>query len=121
MIFKLNYNYKSRLFIPGIGIILHWLAIGHLNYILKEEIKVLLQNTIFFQKKDGWDKKNEIDGKYYLVTQEAGTVFSTNRLYVKQGQKDFESITLLAQNGNKKGRFWVKLEDINNAIIMPWK
>lgn len=74
-----------------------------------------------FSKKDGWDKKNEIDGKYYLVTQEAGTVFSTNRLYVKQGQKDFESITLLAQNGNKKGRFWVKLEDINNAIIMPWK
>lgn len=49
----------------------------------------------------------------------AGTVLSVNRIYIRQGAEDFDSMTFFCK-GNKdfpKGRFWLKLTDVNNFEI----
>jgi hypothetical protein len=46
-----------------------------------------------------------------------GTVLTVNRIYIRQGNKEFDSVSFMVKtivNGIKiKGRFWVKLSDVN--------
>lgn len=55
------------------------------------------------------------------VTLPAGSVLKVDRIYIRKGQNDFDSVTfyLTRSNGKKvtKARFWVKLEDANKIII----
>lgn len=46
----------------------------------------------------------------------AGTELNLDRIYVRKGKQDFDSISLFIKNcpiKGIKGRFWVKLEDAN--------
>lgn len=48
------------------------------------------------------------------VTLPVGTQLTVKRIYIRTGQKGFDSITFIAKNDEGiKGRFWVKLEDAN--------
>jgi hypothetical protein len=51
----------------------------------------------------------------------AGTQLKVSRIYIRQGQNDFNSITFtVAKSPQKwKGRFWAKLEDVNR-IEADW-
>ena len=54
------------------------------------------------------------------VTLNKGMVLKTSRVYIKNGQKDFESITfnlVPRDRRDLKGRFWVKLTDANNIVF----
>lgn len=56
------------------------------------------------------------------VTLPAGMQLTLKRLYIRNGQKDFDSVTFMVTgtmlNGKKiKGRFWVKLEDANKMKV----
>jgi len=47
-----------------------------------------------------------------------GTVLTVSRIYIRQGQTNFDSITFNCKvpNSRIKGRFWVKLEDANHIV-----
>ena len=48
------------------------------------------------------------------VTLPIDTTLSVSRIYIRLGQKGFDSITFVAKSPDGvKGRFWVKLEDAN--------
>jgi hypothetical protein len=51
------------------------------------------------------------------VSLPTGTTLTVNRIYIRQGNKEFDSVSFMVKtivNGIKiKGRFWVKLSDVN--------
>src|SRR5688500_6976739 len=49
-------------------------------------------------------------------TMPKGTNLIVDRIYIRKGGEDFESITFRATNlpGSKSVRFWAKLEDVRN-------
>lgn len=60
------------------------------------------------------------------ITLPVGTVLTISRIYVRQGNKDFDSISFFVRlasvrrsNGWITGRFWVRLEDANKLSIDP--
>lgn len=63
------------------------------------------------------------DDEYNEVTLPVGTVLKFSRIYIRQGCKDYSSVTFTIQSipsegigekiGKKKPRFWAKLSDIN--------
>lgn len=73
--------------------------------------------------------------KFAYVTLPAGTKLKVQRIYIRQGQKSFDSVTFsvtglpadIAEReprmGKKKpsalGRFWVKLDDANKIKLNP--
>ena len=70
---------------------------------------------------------NYRDPKSTLVTLEAGSVLRIERIYIRQGAGDFDSVTFRLIDGPNKSllpkkaggtagvkcRFWVKLADLN--------
>lgn len=63
--------------------------------------------------------KAKVSLKEVSITIPAGTVLKVNRIYIRQGAEDFDSMTFQC-DGNKdfpKGRFWLKLTDVNNFNI----
>lgn len=55
------------------------------------------------------------------TTLPAGSILKIDRIYIRKGQKDFDSVTFFLTfcRGKKvtKARFWVKLEDANKIIL----
>lgn len=50
------------------------------------------------------------------ITLPAGTVLSVARIYIRNGKKDFDSITFTVKSCPEKkykGRFWAKLDEVN--------
>ena len=72
-----------------------------------------------------WDYYRE--ERSYPLTLPAGTVLKIDRIYIRKGNKDFDSVTFYMKGGNKvvpfaKGkpkaiRFWAKLADVNRIIL----
>lgn len=48
-------------------------------------------------------------------TMSAGTVLSIDRIYIRNGQRGFDSVTF--RDVNRKHRFWAKLDDVNNIVF----
>lgn len=67
--------------------------------------------------------------KHINVELHAGSVLTIDRIYIRKGAGDFDSVTFILNNAKlpgKKGaaarvRFWVKLDDINsgNLELLP--
>lgn len=67
----------------------------------------------------------------YPLTLPAGTTLKVDRIYIRKGAGDFDSVTFWMKGGNKvvpfaKGkpkaiRFWAKLADVNRIIIEDLK
>lgn len=59
--------------------------------------------------------------KHLPVTLDGGSVLTIDRIYLRKGKKDFDSITFILNNAKipgKKGanarvRFWVRLDEVN--------
>lgn len=44
----------------------------------------------------------------------AGTVLGIDRIFIRQGARDYDSVTFRSYGqGLPKGRFWIKLDDLN--------
>jgi hypothetical protein len=60
-----------------------------------------------------WKKEND----FYTITFDAGTQLKVDRIFIRKGAAEFDSVTfnVVTINGNKakKLRFWVKLDDAN--------
>jgi len=62
-------------------------------------------------------------GAIYLndITLPEGTILTVSRIYIRQGNKDFDSVTFsvkaIINNIKVKGRFWAKLCDVNKMEI----
>lgn len=59
--------------------------------------------------------KGHVGDPFSRNTIPAGTVLSVDRIYIRQGAKDFDSITFrIKKEGSKAGcRFWVPLDQAN--------
>ncbi len=61
------------------------------------------------------------DPKSVTASLPADSVLKINRIYIRKGQKDFDSVTffLVHSKGKKvtKARFWVKLADANRIML----
>jgi hypothetical protein len=62
--------------------------------------------------------------KVIKVTLPEGCILSVDRLYVRRGAKDFDSVTFRTIKGScgnqkklEKNRFWAKLADVRNMIV----
>ena len=56
--------------------------------------------------------------KSWEVTLAAGTVLRMERIYIKQNQGRFDSVTFRdVGRSHRHGRFWVKLADANTAVL----
>lgn len=77
----------------------------------------LLKSLAIPYKEDWWNGRGEM--RFYDTTLPAGTVLRVSRVYVRQGTADtFDSVTFHIKKcpTKLKGRFWVKLSDINNNL-----
>jgi len=60
-----------------------------------------------------------VDTNYILpVTIPCGTTLIVDRVYIRKGISDFDSITFrLGKKQSLKGRFWLKRSDVNELIV----
>ena len=82
------------------------------------------RNSDFAQRMGIKDKDGHWRGDSAKVSLPSGTVLVVDRIYIRQGAADFDSISFRLKKGDhpdKKvwGRFWVKLGDANR-IHCEW-
>ena len=60
----------------------------------------------------------------FIATLPADTVLTIDRIFIRKGAEDFDSITFIIESSpnpdfrpKKKVRFWVKLDDANNILF----
>lgn len=60
------------------------------------------------------------NGRYWQVIIPAGTELKVDRVYIRAGQRNanYNSVTFRAQYNGKNVRFWAKLKDVNNIMVM---
>lgn len=63
---------------------------------------------------DLWRSSND----EHDVTIPAGTTLKVDRIYIRKGNRDFDSVTFFMKGVSKKRvRFWATLADVNKIII----
>jgi hypothetical protein len=55
--------------------------------------------------------------KSWQVTLPAGWELKITRVYIRQNQPEFDSITFMCPYNGKNVRFWVKLRDVNKMVV----
>lgn len=86
--------------------------------------KARLYNTEMWQRRndgdithDQWYAQRMLSEPY---TWPAGTVLSIDRIYIKNGLTDYNSVTFRLVDKKRKGiRFWAKLDDVNKLQFEP--
>jgi hypothetical protein len=114
---------SQKLFIPSIGDEI-WLAEDWSFELYPEH-----RNKIFGERagygykyvyaRPSWTK-NDIEWPNCNITLPQGTMLKIDRIYIKSGQKEFDSITFKVAktiDGIPYGRFWVKLADANKIVM----
>ena len=114
-------------FVPEIGTVL-WLEQDWAFRLYTERRNDGLTRQIGIPIDRNWRYENSgVNG--HDVVMRAGAVLSVNRVYIRQGAKEYSSITFNVRKGAvmtvvgkdtvlKKGaRFWAKLSDVNNMVV----
>jgi hypothetical protein len=112
-----------NLFVPSIGTQLQlaapWTFTVHLEHRNNKFVEALVDAKLFTVP------KNMVSQHGYFMTGPAGkctlplgTILKVDRIYIKKGCKDYDSMTFYcrfedATGKTWKGRFWVKLTDAN--------
>ncbi len=83
------------------------------------------RNTAFI-KKCGMEVSPEDRWRTKIVGQKTlpvGTILKVDRIYIRQGKAEFDSITFrirkCSEKALEKGRFWAKLRDVNTMVCFP--
>lgn len=106
-------------------------AVGWRDKSLAERAAEIDKTEWVYQKPDHWDKGDYWTGDWYHeFVFRADTELRFDRLYIRQGQTGFDSVTFrtncwMSQLGDplfsaprklKALRFWAKLEDVNRIV-----
>lgn len=61
----------------------------------------------------------DCDNVYVRATLPEGTILTIDRIYIRKGKSDYDSISFYAQIPGiaKKKRFWAKREDVNTMMV----
>lgn len=109
-----------NLFIPSIGNMITLTQDWEFN--IEEEYRnaKFLQSVFPNQKIDGW----AYPPKTFKFCFKAGSVLKIDRIYIRKGKAEYDSITFTLQHDSsgeikKKPRFWVKLTDANTIVCDP--
>lgn len=113
-----------NLFIPSIGTSLvlkqDWTFNLHYEYRNRKLWEVLLGKDAFANH---WRANPGPKPKPVVITLPAETELVVSRIYIRNGQGDFDSVTFSAKDlvdldGKKvkSARFWAKLNDVNKII-----
>lgn len=72
---------------------------------------------------DGWQSRYESSSKPIEITIPVGTILQVDRIYIRKGNSDYDSISFRVLKGSPipKGRFWVKLSDANNLNVVLYE
>lgn len=107
----------NKLYIPNLGDIIELTKPWTFTLYPESRNSSLLTTII---KNFEWCKSKKTG---YKVTLPKGTQLKFSRIYIRQGQDDYNSVTFYINDipsgsikeklGKKKARFWAKLEDIN--------
>lgn len=112
----------TKLFIPPLGTKIKLTKDWYFNLHICEHRNTKLAKDLNLKP------KNLVDWREYMnqakgIIMPAGTVLSVDRIYIKQGQESFDSVSfkilesphplLKSVKGKNKGRFWAKLSDVN--------
>ena len=73
-----------------------------------------------YQSGQGWYRSGNLSVKAEIP---AGTLLSVDRIYIRQGKADYDSITfnVIGLKGLGRVRFWVKLSELDNLIFTPFE
>jgi hypothetical protein len=67
-----------------------------------------------------WQAWRKSRDEVYDVTLPAGTVLSVDRIFIRNGMAEYDSVTFRIRSHPDlkkcKSRFWVKLDDANNIV-----
>ena len=56
-------------------------------------------------------------GQTLPVTLPPGTILQVDRIYIRKGNSNFDSVSFrIPKGGGLSGRFWAKLDDVNNGL-----
>ncbi len=114
----------TKMFIPSIGFQFQltepWTFTLH-NESRNESLWLLLNRAR--RDGDGW-RSAYVDA--FDVTLPVGTILRVDRMYIRKGAAEYDSVTFYLNNyqilnapGVKKGalRFWAKLDDVNKIVF----
>jgi hypothetical protein len=109
-----------QLFIPPLGKELTLAADWQFNLHFEDRNRTMLA-ALKIQwprgKNDSQIWEGELRDRPAKATLPAGTLLTVRRLYIRLGQKAFDSVTFSAKVGKKSHRFWVKLADANKIVF----
>lgn len=57
-------------------------------------------------------------GQTWVVTLPERWELKVDRIYIRNGQRNFDSITFSCPYNGKRVRFWVKLDDANKIVMV---
>ena len=116
-----------RLFIPSLKTKLRLLKRWEFGLFCEDRNASLMQALGDIDDNFDWykpfDNKHEYlpDGAYRKAAMPKGTVLTVDRIYIRSGAKDYDSVTFRVDNcpdkGFNKKRFWAKLDDVNKFDI----
>ena len=103
---------SRRMFIPPLGTIVTLAA--DWTFILHREHR---NKDLFVAA--GFPNPHDIfcNGPTKQFTITAGTALRIERIYIRQGNTGFDSVTFRIMGSKGKPRFWAKLSDVNNIEI----
>lgn len=108
-----------KLFIPTIGTRLRLTEDWNFALFQESRNRSIAKNVLKNNDFPRWGVK----GKPQLVTVPKGTVLTVDRVYIRQGIGNYDSVTFRILKGDSpderfhKTRFWAKLEDCNNMEV----
>lgn len=109
--------------IPSIGDVLtlahDWTFTAYAEYRNKALMEYLVESGAIPPRPDGrapWSYGRELDR--YSCTIPAGCKLRVDRIYIRRGKADYDSLTFWAQGLSKKRvRFWAKLAEVNRMLV----
>lgn len=114
----------TRLYIPALGDTIK-LAEPWSFTLHEEHRNIKLINLIDPSYKDGtvWhgmrmDYYRRQTRLTWPVTLPSGTELVVDRIYIRAGVEDFNSLTFRTKMGKKSIRFWAKLADVNKIVMV---
>jgi len=71
----------------------------------------------------GYWSKHASSGKPIEITLPVGTILQVDRIYIRKGNGDFDSVSFRVLKGGPTppGRFWAKLNDVNNLNVVYYE
>lgn len=106
-----------KLFVPAIGTKLKLTEPWTFKLHAERRNHDLITTLPGQENRNRWGYYNLRGGPIADVTLQEGTILVVDRIYIRKGAEDFDSITFrVAQSlqfPKKKPRFWAKLNDVN--------